>query len=237
MDFTSENYILVPGFATREYGLSGNEALLYGVIHGFSQDGDSQYNGTIGYLAKAIGATPMTVRNCIDRLIEKGLITKYEVDRNGVTFCEYAVTRYKNFEEVYKIFTPPKKFIHNNNIVSNNNINISNNKDNNIIDKGTLEFVAADYKEIFSEWLTYKAERKEKYKTERSLRACYTKLLNESHNNPEEARLMIRNAMGNNYAGFFPLKPNELNDARNNKKDTTRVPAEVYQPEWDDSTI
>jgi hypothetical protein len=59
---------------------------------------------------------------------------------------------------------------------------------------------------VFMEWVEYKKSRNENYKTQKSLEACYRNLLRLSQNNPDKAKLLIDQAMGNNYQGIFPLK-------------------------------
>ena len=74
--------------------------------------------------------------------------------------------------------------------------------------KNTFDFSFCDssYLEIFQIWLNYKRERKETYKTQDSLQACYNNLLKLSNNKPEIAREIVNWNMAQNYAGLFPLK-------------------------------
>ena len=55
---------------------------------------------------------------------------------------------------------------------------------------------------VFLEWLEYKTERKEIYQP-KGLKACYSKLANYSKGDPEVAKKIILEAMGNNSQGFF----------------------------------
>lgn len=66
-----------------------------------------------------------------------------------------------------------------------------------------LTFVDDNYKNLFLDWLEYKNNRHESYKSEKSLKACYNKLLNMSENNPKIAKDIVDNSMANNYAGLF----------------------------------
>lgn len=68
-----------------------------------------------------------------------------------------------------------------------------------------LSFVDDKFKIIFSEWLKYKKDRRETYKSEKALKACYKKLVNMSDNDPQIAMAIIESAMANNYAGFFRI--------------------------------
>lgn len=69
-----------------------------------------------------------------------------------------------------------------------------------------LAFVAPEYHKAFTEWLQYKKDRKETYKTQQSLQKCYTKLINLSGNNPSVAQEIVDQSIASNYAGLFELK-------------------------------
>ena len=69
-----------------------------------------------------------------------------------------------------------------------------------------LSFVDGKYMSTFTEWLEYKAERKEKYKTVSSLKACYNRLLKLSGDNPQIAAEIVQQSIANNYAGLFEYK-------------------------------
>ena len=69
-----------------------------------------------------------------------------------------------------------------------------------------LDFVEEDFKEVFQTWLDYKKERQESYKSEKSLKICYNKLLSLSENNPEKATLIVEQSIANNWQGLFELK-------------------------------
>lgn len=79
-----------------------------------------------------------------------------------------------------------------------------------------LSFVDEDFKDIFREWLEYKRDRNESYKSDKSLKMCYNRLLNLSDSNPEKAKLIIEQSIASNYAGLFELK----NYGNNRKPDT-----------------
>lgn len=86
----------------------------------------------------------------------------------------------------------------------------SSKEESNIIPpKGEREFienVEKDFREIVVEWLAYKRDRKESYKSSRSMQAFLAKLKSLSQNNAFVARQIIEQSMANNWAGIFPLK-------------------------------
>lgn len=88
-----------------------------------------------------------------------------------------------------------------------------------------LSFIDDAFREIFYSWLEYKRQRKEKYKVQASLQTCYKNLIKLSDNNPETARLIVEQSIGNNYAGLFPLNNKRYGaaqkDSRNHSTSAT----------------
>ena len=80
-----------------------------------------------------------------------------------------------------------------------------------------FDFVEPPYRAPFLEWLAYKRERREKYTTQRTLRACYNNLVKLSGGSPAVARKMVEQSEANNWAGLFKLKnSNNDGDKRSN---------------------
>jgi hypothetical protein len=73
----------------------------------------------------------------------------------------------------------------------------------------SLEFVEKDFEKVFYDWLDYKYQRKEMYKTQKSLEACYKMLKKLSYGDTEIAEAIIEQSMASNWAGLFTLK-NEI---------------------------
>ena len=75
-----------------DLGLSSSELLCYATIFGFSQDGESRFTGSRGYLARKMAVkTRDTADASLRSLIEKGLVLKEEHTFNGIKYCAYAV--------------------------------------------------------------------------------------------------------------------------------------------------
>ena len=74
-----------------------------------------------------------------------------------------------------------------------------------------LDFVSEAFKETFQTWLEYKKERGESYKSEKSLKICYNKLLSLSDNSPDRAKLIVEQSIANNWQGLFELKERNHN--------------------------
>lgn len=64
---------------------------------------------------------------------------------------------------------------------------------------------------VMQSWLDYKRKRKESYKSQSSVEACYKKLMNLAAGNRETAAEIIEQSMANNWAGIFELKNNNGN--------------------------
>ena len=83
------------------------------------------------------------------------------------------------------------------------------------------EWVSQEFAPVFLDWLEYKRSRREGYKTDRSLKACYNMLVNLSGGNAEVAARIVEQSMANNWKGLFPLKDNNngRTDWRVNRRD------------------
>lgn len=71
-----------------------------------------------------------------------------------------------------------------------------------------LDYITEELADTFTTWIEYKKDRRENYKSEKSLRLCYNKLIKLSNNDPVIALQIIEDAIASNYAGFFELKKN-----------------------------
>ena len=91
--FKIDNYITIPGFAIVELGLSGNELVCYSLIYGFTQDKETEFRGSLNYVASALNVTKQNAKKIIDRLIDRGLVDKREMYFSGVKFCHYVANR------------------------------------------------------------------------------------------------------------------------------------------------
>lgn len=84
-----ENFFQVSGWMLNRMGLKGVQLEIYAIIYGFTQDGESRFTGSIKYLCDFTGASKPTIMKAMSGLTEKGYIQKYEIEKNGVKFCEY----------------------------------------------------------------------------------------------------------------------------------------------------
>lgn len=82
-------YYTVQGWMISELGLKGNALAVYAIIYGFSQDGVTEYAGSSKYLCEWLGCTKKTVLVTLAELVERGLLSKKEVVKDGVRLCNY----------------------------------------------------------------------------------------------------------------------------------------------------
>jgi len=86
----STNYYIVQGWMVNELQLKGNNLLIFAIIFGFSQDAQSEFDGSINYLAKAIGSSRNTVIKCLKELEEMAYVLKTTSTKNNVIFNQYS---------------------------------------------------------------------------------------------------------------------------------------------------
>ena len=93
-------YVTIQAFMVNELHLKGNELLIYAIIWGFSQDGESEFTGSLQYLADWCNTSKQTVLTALQSLCEKKLILKNVEYKNNLRFCTYKTSMvYKNFEQ------------------------------------------------------------------------------------------------------------------------------------------
>ena len=119
----SENFIVIQGWMCNELQLKGNDLLVYALIYGFSQDGESMFNGGRNYIAKTFNISLPTVDKSLNNLIEQGLIEKISTEINNVKFNNYKII----LGVVKKLYGGSKETLPNN---INNNKNDILSKDN-----------------------------------------------------------------------------------------------------------
>lgn len=100
----NENYVQISGWMVSELKLKGNELLIYAVIHGFSQDGKSDFHGGLNYLAEWTNSTKQGVIKSLKSLVEKKLVIKVlEKTSSRTVLCRYFTAKSRiNMEETDK---------------------------------------------------------------------------------------------------------------------------------------
>ena len=83
-------------------------------------------------------------------------------------------------------------------------------------------------KPIVSEWIAYKKEIKDPYKTVRGMKAFVKELQKLSNNDPKVAKEITDRSMANNWKGIFELN-NNFNNNGNGKTSPTRRATEILE--------
>ena len=98
MEIKKESFFTVQAFMVNELKLKGNELLIYAIIFGFSQAENQFFTGSLNYLARWCGiSSKTTVKTILNNLIDKGLLEKEDIYKNGVKYCKYkALTEIKS---------------------------------------------------------------------------------------------------------------------------------------------
>ena len=75
----NENFYTVFGWMLNELELKGNELIIFGIIYSFSQDGKSEFNGSLTYLQTFANIkSKNTVLSMLRNLLDKNFILKRE---------------------------------------------------------------------------------------------------------------------------------------------------------------
>jgi predicted transcriptional regulator len=94
-----ENFYIVHGWLKNRLGLKGTKRDIYAIIYGFSQDGESEFTGSLKYFEEWLDISRPTIIKALQELTDSGLIIKRVEVINGVQF-----NRYKTNLQVVKNF-------------------------------------------------------------------------------------------------------------------------------------
>ena len=106
----NENHLTIDGWMINNLALKGNELIIYALIYGFSQDGESEFYGSRSYIAEWCNSSLPTVDKALNELIRKGYILKRVETINNITFNRYKV----NLGVVKKLYRGSKETLYNN---------------------------------------------------------------------------------------------------------------------------
>jgi predicted transcriptional regulator len=83
------NYFTVFAWMQTELNLKGAERDVFAIIYGLTQDGESEFYGSLDYLAQLTGYSKNAVCTALKHLVDKQLIAKNEQVVNSVKYCRY----------------------------------------------------------------------------------------------------------------------------------------------------
>lgn len=119
------NYVNIQGWMYKIGCNDLKEIVAYAVIFGFSQDGESKFEGSLQYVMKILQCSKPTAIATLKSLEDKGLINKEQEVKQGVTFNKYSAI----LPVVKNLYYPGKETLPNNNIDNNTPITLSKDKD------------------------------------------------------------------------------------------------------------
>lgn len=204
--------------------------------------GRGQYPASNRYLARKWGWGEQKVKSFMRKLKIDKMI---EVDKlqgmNVVTLCKYDVYNGCNPEDISvdnssidlfnselsdvatQQITQPVKIVADEQPTGNPNFK-KEKKEEIIIspysppkeyEKVNFDFLDAELREYFFQWLDYKSSKGQMYKNRKSIELCYKRLITKSQGSFGVAVAIVEQSMANNWNGLFELK--EHKDADNNK--------------------
>jgi len=215
----SENYIQVQGWMISKLKLSGNELLCYALIFGFSQDGNSKFQGSINYICTWLNCSRPTAIKSLKSLVEKGYLNKEEVIINGVKFNTYNV-----FQRGSKETLPPIKNLNGGSKETlpggsketlPNNTNNNNNNIDSIDKKFNFKkefFKLGVEKDVLEDWLKVR-----KSKNGVNTKTAFNKLKKEIEKSRLSANECIRIAAEKSWSGFNSNWIKEKSSAKKEK--------------------
>ena len=127
MNVQPNNYLALQGWMLTDLHLKGASLILFALIYGFTQDGESEFNGSIAYMQQWAGISRRGTIKALDKLLADGFIEKQKTTVNGVTFCRYRAIvggSEQSALPVNKVHGGSEQSAPNNN---SDNININNN--------------------------------------------------------------------------------------------------------------
>ena len=101
-----ENYYTVQGWMRNRLHLKGNDLHVYAMLYSFSQDGQSEFRGSLDYMVDFVGAGELTIRRSLIRLEENGLIEKINYNEKTGKTNGFKCIPLSEIDRVFKMNTP-----------------------------------------------------------------------------------------------------------------------------------
>lgn len=167
-------------------GISANDIIIYAMIYGATQDGQSYFGESTYSIADRMRIDRKTVRNTLERLEEGGLIRKFIYDNNGSKQCYYqaVLTKIPSWSPSHDEDKPT-------------DFNLS------FIKSGKIRAAV-------KEWIDWKARVGEPYITLTEIRKFFNVLMKLSDKNEENAVALIEYAIGNTWHSIHEVREPKL---------------------------
>ena len=215
-------YIVIQDWMISDLQLKGNELLTYALIYGFSQDGESEFKGSLKYISEFLGISKSTAQRSIEKLVDRGIVEKRVEEISGVKFNRY-MAREKADTPIVKMTTGYSQNDHGGIVkMTTNNTNIyntNNNTSNNTKDKGAPAryFEDEELNNKFLEFLSMRKKIRKPVRTDRALKALLKKLHELSGGDVGLMKQIIDQSLDKEWLGLFELKTG--NDSTRNIND------------------
>lgn len=102
------NYIVIQPWMFSNLKLSGNEAIVFAIVYGFSQDGKSWYRGGSYYIEQTTPFTQRTAKTHLWTLEKMGIIEMQKETVNGVERNIYRATPRRGRDDLPRQKTDPR---------------------------------------------------------------------------------------------------------------------------------
>ena len=215
-------YIVIQDWMISDLQLKGNELLTYALIYGFSQDGESEFKGSLKYISEFLGVSKRTAQRSIENLVDRGIVEKRVEEISGVKFNRY-MAHEKADTHIDKMTTGYRQNDHGGiDKMTTNNTNIyntNNNTSNNTKDKGAPAryFEDEELNNKFLEFLSMRKKIRKPVRTDRALKALLKKLHELSGGDVGLMKQIIDQSLDKEWLGLFELKT--ANDSTKNIND------------------
>ena len=215
-------YIVIQDWMISDLQLKGNELLTYALIYGFSQDGESEFKGSLKYISEFLGVSKRTAQRSIENLVDRGIVEKRVEEISGVKFNRY-MAHEKADTPIDKMTTGYRQNDHGGiDKMTTNNTNIyntNNNTSNNTKDKGAPAryFEDEELNNKFLEFLSMRKKIRKPVRTDRALKALLKKLHELSGGDVGLMKQIIDQSLDKEWLGLFKLKT--ANDSTKNIND------------------
>ena len=212
-------YIVIQDWMISDLQLKGNELLTYALIYGFSQDGESEFKGSLKYISKFLGVSKSTAQRNLENLANRGVIEKRVEEISGVKFNRY-IAHEKAEPPIVKMGTGCSQNGYGGVFkMGTNNTNIyntNNNTSNNTKDKGAPAryFEDEELNNKFLEFLSMRKKIRKPVRTDRALKALLKKLHELSGGDVGLMKQIIDQSLDKEWLGLFELKT--ANDSTKN---------------------
>jgi hypothetical protein len=85
------NYFSVLGWMVNDLKLKSNHLLVYALIYGFCQNGNSEFNGSLSYIQKTLGISRNTAIKILKDLEDENHITKHQQGVKNMSCNSYKI--------------------------------------------------------------------------------------------------------------------------------------------------